>query len=474
MSGGVGRGRGWLNLKAQGAKSPGLENSSPPITNNVSPNFSNQDNRKYVDALEDFTSLINKIKQINLEDDGIKFNQKIRYIVEGWNQDCQNGSEVERSFEAIHHSCLQDAELATKLVHLIASRTFLSQEVREQNIRLMFLRKLQDNFEACNQLQSSNPMMFRNSIQLMAEFFNKARLANGQHFSFMATPLLIYLDILLESTDIADLKLFTSQLHLNGNALKQECPEKVAELLSKLRLKICSDKKYPKDSKLCLLLALEISNNRFAILPPDTQIFYQEQLGDASIAGFPGSYSTLMVQTITNNKSLDSYHSNVNVLQVSTEGSSDSPLQNNCSSDIVSSTNCSSSGFQLDVSQNSINNRKDSINSQKSGSAKSGRPILGIGARLQKSRTTEESWEDKPDPAATAWNRPRNQNHTNPPDWSKNKSQNSLGSENNWRERDNKKQGNDGNQKKDYEKVKSPPKSKKGWEHDDRFETDYS
>lgn len=55
--------------------------------------------------------------------------------------------------------------------------------------------------------------MFRNSVQLMGEFFNKARLATGQQFLFMASPLLSYLDMLLDSPEPADLKLFAMQVN---------------------------------------------------------------------------------------------------------------------------------------------------------------------------------------------------------------------------------------------------------------------
>lgn len=61
-------------------------------------------------------------------------------------------------------------------------------------------------------MQAEDPNLFRNSVQLMGEFFNKARLANGQQFSFMATPLLSYLEMLLESAEAVDLKLFTIQV----------------------------------------------------------------------------------------------------------------------------------------------------------------------------------------------------------------------------------------------------------------------
>lgn len=97
MSGGVGRGRGWLNLKAQSTKNPGSGTStSPPIVNNTpSPNLNSHDNGKYSNVADDYTDLISKIKQLSVNDDGIMFNQKIRYIIESWNEDCQNPVEVE-------------------------------------------------------------------------------------------------------------------------------------------------------------------------------------------------------------------------------------------------------------------------------------------------------------------------------------------------------------------------------------------
>lgn len=107
------------------------------------------------------------------------------------------------------------------------------------------------------------------------------------------------------------------------------------------------------------------------------------------------------------------------------------------------------------------------------GNVKSGRPILGIGARLQRNRVpppeTNDTWDLERlqnDPTVNNWT--RNKSNTNSGEWGmKNKSK--EGSvEGSWREKD-----NPASQKKDWEKRKSPPK-KKGWEHDDRFDTDYS
>lgn len=478
MSGGVGRGRGWLNLKGQNIKSPGSESNIP--NHNVSPDFNLSENKKFSDAGSDYSDLISKINQLNINDDGIKFNQKIQYIIENWAKDCQSAPEVEKSFEAIHQACLGDGDLATKLVLLISSRTFLSQEIHEQNIRLMFLRKLQDNFESCVQLRSSNPNYFRNSILMMGEFFNKARLANGQQFSFMSIPIISYLEMLLESSHSVDLKLFTMQLYLNGSALKQECPERITEILGKVRHQVCFDKQQlSPECKFWLLLAVEVASNRFALLPADVHSFYQEQLGIQAMASFQGTHTTLTVQTAHNNKNFDNFQSHINVLQVSNSLESAEPTspENNSTSDYSSGANFDSSGFHSDTSKNVTSMKKDI-----SKDGKTGRPILGAGARLYKNRLQNESsnnWDSEKsqdDTNSRNWNRSKNSDNkgqSGTSNWQKNKSEGNT--ESNWREKGDKKNTDQGHQKKDWEKKKTPPKnSKKGWEHDDRFETDYN
>lgn len=61
-------------------------------------------------------------------------------------------------------------------------------------------------------MRKTNRVAFRNSICLLGEFYNKARLANGTQLTFMVTPLISYLEMLLEDADILDLQVFTAQV----------------------------------------------------------------------------------------------------------------------------------------------------------------------------------------------------------------------------------------------------------------------
>lgn len=99
-SSGVGRGRGWLNLNKNqnAAVIPPRPGSSPTSVNPLSPNLALIDDAQFADKSNEFIDLINIVKQLNLNDDGIKFNQKKKHILETWKESCQAGDDVEYVF----------------------------------------------------------------------------------------------------------------------------------------------------------------------------------------------------------------------------------------------------------------------------------------------------------------------------------------------------------------------------------------
>lgn len=100
----------------------------------------------------------------------------------------------------------------------------------------------------------------------------------------------------------------------------------------------------------------------------------------------------------------------------------------------LNASNYNTTCFTPDASQNSLNKKEQINNANKPG----GRPILGAGARFNKYKGNDDvNWrEPNKDSNAGTWN--------NKKGWSDNK------------------------------RGQNTPKSNKGWEHDDRFETDYS
>ncbi|XP_028131801.1 CBP80/20-dependent translation initiation factor-like isoform X1 [Diabrotica virgifera virgifera] len=421
-----GRGRGWLNINKN------QNNPVPPgnIVTVAKPNIpSVADESLFTDASE-YKEIINRVKELNISDDGIKFNQKLRYILENWKQDCKSSEEVEKSFDALYQGCLSDDELASKLVIMISSRSFISQEVHDQNFRLLFLRKLQNDFEGGKVLQKTNPIAFRNCVRMLGEFFSKARLVNGDPFTFMLIPLVNCLEMLLDSPQVSDLQQVAFQFYLNGAAIKTECPDKLNELFNKIRTLLTSDKQISKEGKLWLLLSIELGANKFGVLPIDVFKFYQEQIGGNGMSLFQCSQNILSVQTPEDNKTLENYKSSVNVLQLSTKPE---PTQPALEPTVPQVTN-SVTNFTPEVVNHTPKEPPKTQNSSNN-TGKFGRPILGAGARLNKAKFNNDSsnWRDKDNSSTGGW----------------------------------KKTGWGNNDK--NSKGKS-----KGWEHDDRFENNYS
>lgn len=137
-------------------------------------------------------------------------------------------------------------------------------------------------------------------------------------------------------------------------------------------------------------------------------------------------------------KTLEGIQSNVNVLQVSTaEGStpseqSVSPQNNNLPqfSNVSHANYNSSKGFSNSDSGMNIGKWKTSSDEPANRVEKPGRPILGAGARFNKTDCDKNN--------SSGWNSKQNNA------WGGNK------------------------------KSHNGQKNKKGWEHDDRFETDYN
>lgn len=75
---------------------------------------------------------------------------------------------------------------------------------------------------------------------------------------------------------------------MNGAAIKSELlqPQQLNDILNKVRQTLICNVQLTHMSKLILLLAIDLANNRFGLLPPDVLKFYQEELGDKIMANF--------------------------------------------------------------------------------------------------------------------------------------------------------------------------------------------
>lgn len=71
------------------------------------------------------------------------------------------------------------------------------------------------NFSDSNQLQTTNPVAFRNCLQMLGEFVAKATMATGEPYRILIKPLLTSFDLLLNSKSLPDFILFTNLVSIN-------------------------------------------------------------------------------------------------------------------------------------------------------------------------------------------------------------------------------------------------------------------
>lgn len=142
---GIGRGRGWLNLNKQ--QRPGGVPETTTITQDTPVNSAPVTTMNHLNISE-YGKLINQINMLNPNDDGIKFNQKLKAILEVWKESCKTDADVQQSVSCIYQACLTKDDIGSKVVNLMTSNTFTSQTICDTKIRNVFVRLLQMYFES--------------------------------------------------------------------------------------------------------------------------------------------------------------------------------------------------------------------------------------------------------------------------------------------------------------------------------------
>src|SRR5690349_5772586 len=93
---------------------------------------------------------------------------------------------------------LEDEEFILSLVAVITSRQLDSFTINGKVIRHAMLSILQKNFQNSDNMKRDNMNKFYNSIKLLGEYFNKARLTNGSAINIIGQSMLNLLNVELE------------------------------------------------------------------------------------------------------------------------------------------------------------------------------------------------------------------------------------------------------------------------------------
>lgn len=93
---------------------------------------------------------------------------------------------------------LDDENFTNSLVFFITSRQMDSFSVNGKILRHSMVSILQKNFQNSDNFKRDNMEKFYNSVKLLGEYFNKARLSNGVPINIIGQSLLNLINVELE------------------------------------------------------------------------------------------------------------------------------------------------------------------------------------------------------------------------------------------------------------------------------------
>lgn len=258
-----------------------------------------------------YAKLISIINQVNSEDRDILMDQKLE-IIDAWTTDCPESTQVKDSLKYIYQKSLEDEAFAMKVVSMVASNAFLELEISRQKIRWLFTQHIQHTYRNSKLLQKTNPNSFRIAVRLLSEFYNKAKLSNGNRILTLVAPLIHYFKMLLKSSEPEDIQLFTSRLCLNATAIGSTFPKQLTDVLCSVKKTLINNVQLTENSKVFLMLVVDFAHNSFEFLPQEIMEFYQKELGDKIIGQLQYRLGPLSVQNDFAIKLFDKYITTIN------------------------------------------------------------------------------------------------------------------------------------------------------------------
>ncbi|XP_063217610.1 uncharacterized protein LOC134528168 [Bacillus rossius redtenbacheri] len=193
---------------------------------------------------------------------------------------CRDKDSLNSIVKQLHDRSLEDRQFGIKAAKAFAAASMF--EVDDTKLRVSVLCCVQKDFEERSQLQTSNNAKFLNSVALMGEVFRSMRLPGDMPIHILVEPLLEYQDMLLAG-DEHELEVFTSQLAVNGKALREREPAKMAVLMRRVRTTLMSRNLCGR-SRCWLLVALDLEAVQYGQLPGDLLEYYQVHLGPSMLS----------------------------------------------------------------------------------------------------------------------------------------------------------------------------------------------
>ncbi|KAH8320715.1 hypothetical protein KR067_007288 [Drosophila pandora] len=226
--------------------------------------------------------IIDLMRGLDLQDDGIVMNSKIKTIETDFCNIVRDESMLCESMEYLNDKALGDGDTALKFALLFSSRNFDALAMKDTKVRSAMLKILETNFLNADTYRVHDKNRLYNSITLLGEYYHRVRLADNAPITILGVSLL---DLLTrELTDVGVVvstrlaRLVLSQITLNGEIMRSRHKAEIDLLLYHVRRHLILQPALTAKVKAMLLMVLDLFYSHFKHIGNDLEAMYTSYL----------------------------------------------------------------------------------------------------------------------------------------------------------------------------------------------------
>ncbi|XP_013112554.2 putative uncharacterized protein DDB_G0286901 isoform X1 [Stomoxys calcitrans] len=229
-----------------------------------------------------YDHIIEMIRGLDLEDDGITMNHKIKSIETDFCNIVRDENMLCESMAYINDKALEDGETALKFALLFASRNFDVLAMKETKVRTAMLTLLQKNFVNSDTYRLYDRERLYNSITLLGEYYHRVRLADNAPITILGESLLsLLIREISEEKNVNNVKLaklILSQITINGGLLRNLHNSDLSQLLYHIRKNLIEQPNLKPNVKAIMLMTLDLFYSNFESLGSQLEVMYEKYL----------------------------------------------------------------------------------------------------------------------------------------------------------------------------------------------------
>nr|NP_611304.1 uncharacterized protein Dmel_CG5726 [Drosophila melanogaster]AAF57731.1 uncharacterized protein Dmel_CG5726 [Drosophila melanogaster]AAN71349.1 RE28271p [Drosophila melanogaster]AOQ10633.1 CG5726-RA [synthetic construct] len=225
-----------------------------------------------------YDHIIALMRNLDLQDDGIVLNSKIKTIETDFCNIVRDESMLCESMEYLNDKALSDGDTALKFALLFSSRNFDALAMKETKVRSAMLKILETNFLNADAYRLHDKNRLYNSITLLGEYYHRVRLADNTPITILGESLLDLLTRELNDTSVVlgtrIARLVLSQITLNGEIMRKRHKVEIDLLLFHVRRHLIMQPALTAKVKAMLLMVLDLFYSHFKHIGHDLETMY--------------------------------------------------------------------------------------------------------------------------------------------------------------------------------------------------------